>query len=462
MLLETKKVLVLGFLIVLCGCSFDSERSIEEIQKSGKLIVLTRNAPTTYYFDSNEQATGPEYEMVEAFAGYLGVKVEYKVYSTVHEILETLEKEQGDIAAAGIPKTEIGNSRFIYGPVYQKITQQIVCHNSLKNVREENDLPGLKIVVPKNSSEEEILSRIKEKLPDLVWEFSDELNSEQLLEKIWSAEIDCTVVDSNIASVNRRYFPELNVAFSLRQTEPLAWVLKSNSRNLQKGLEEWFEEFESRGDITRIWEKYYGFIRQFDYVDTVAFHKAIENRYPKYQYQFEKAAQQYDLDKLLLAAHSYQESHWQPKARSPTGVRGIMMLTLPTARALGVKSRLNPYENIMAGAKHFSDLLKSFNEGVKDPDRAWLALAAYNVGRGHLHDAQVLARRLGKNPYLWSDLRDVLPLLSNKKFYKTLKYGYARGREPVRYVQRIRNYRDILENKLNQGLRIEEKNSNPN
>lgn len=125
-----------------------------------------------------------------------------------------------------------------------------------------------------------------------------------------------------------------------------------------------------------------------------------------------------------------------------------MMLTLPTAKSLGVKSRLNPYENIMAGAKHFSNLLKSFNEKVENPDRTWLALAAYNVGRGHLHDAQELARRMGKNPYLWGDLRDVLPLLSNKKYYKTLKYGYARGREPVKYVQRIRNYKDILENKL--------------
>ena len=85
---------------------------------------------------------------------------------------------------------------------------------------------------------------------------------------------------------------------------------------------------------------------------------------------------------------------------------------------------------------------------MKYPDRSWLALAAYNVGRGHLHDAQTLARRLGKNPYVWSDLKEVLPLLSQKKFYKTLKYGYARGREPVRYVQRIRNYRDILEKEL--------------
>lgn len=455
--LNTKSlsVLISGFLVILFGCSQESGRSIEEIQKSGKLIILTRNAPTTYYFDSNDQATGPEYEMAEAFAKYLGVKTEYRVYNTVHEIVEALEKGPGDLAAAGMPKTEISNTRFLFGPVYQEIQQQIVCQNDLKHVRKENDLLGLKLVVPKNSSYEETLDRFKKKLPDLVWESSEELNSEQLLEKIWRAEVDCTAVDSSITSINRRYFPELIVAFRLSQSEPLAWVLKPHSRDLQKSLETWFEGFKSSGDLSQIREKYYGFIRKFDFVDTVAFHKAIEKKYPKYRYQFDKAAQQYDLDKFLLAAHSYQESHWKPKARSPTGVRGIMMLTLPTAKSLGVKSRLNPYENIMAGAKHFSDLLKSFSDEVKEPDRTWLALAAYNVGRGHLHDAQELARRMGKNPYLWSDLRDVLPLLSNKKYYKTLKYGYARGREPVQYVQRIRNYSDILQNKFSQEQLIE-------
>ncbi len=446
---KTLSVLISGFLVILFSCSLENGRSLKEIKKSGKLIILTRNAPTTYYFDSNEQATGPEYEMVEAFAKHLGVTAEYRVYNTVHEIVEALEKGTGDLAAAGMPKTEIRNTRFLFGPIYQEIQQQIVCQNDLNHVREENNLLGLKLVVPKNTSYEEALSRLKKKLPDLVWESSEELNSEQLLEKIWRAEFDCTAVDSNITAINRRYFPELIVAFRLTQTEPLAWVLKPNSDDLQKSLEVWFKEFNSSGDMNQVREKYYGFIRKFDFVDTVAFHKAIEKKYPKYQYQFDKAAQQHNLDKFLLAAHSYQESHWKPKAKSPTGVRGIMMLTLPTAKSLGVKSRLNPYENIMAGAKHFSNLLKSFSDEVTDPDRSWLALAAYNVGRGHLHDAQELARRMGKNPYLWSDLREVLPLLSNKKYYKTLKYGYARGREPVKYVQRIRNYRDILENKLN-------------
>lgn len=453
--------IVPAYLILLWGCSLESGRSIKEIQNSGKLIVLTRNAPTTYYFDSNEKATGPEYEMAEAFAKNLGVETEYRVFHTIHEILEALENGQGDLAAAGMTKTKIRDKRFIFGPVYQEVQQQVVCRNGLKNVREINDLVGLKLVVPKNSSYEETLNLYKVKFSDLAWESSDELNSEQLFEKIWREESDCTVVDSNITSINRRYFPELIVAFELTQSEPLAWVLRSNSSDLQRALEAWFKAFKSNGKMNQINERYYGFLKKFDFVDTISFHNAIDERYPKYKYQFDKAAKIHGLDKFILAAHSYQESHWRPKAKSPTGVRGIMMLTLPTAKSLGVKSRLDPYENIMAGAKHFSNLLKSFNQLVTEPDRTWLALAAYNVGRGHLHDAQELARRMAKNPYRWSDLRDVLPLLSNKKYYKTLKYGYARGREPVKYVQRIRNYSDILRNKLSQEKVIERNQFNP-
>ena len=440
---------MIGSLIIfLCNCSLNTERSIEEIQNSGKLIVLTRNAPTTYYFDSNDQVTGPEYEMAESFARFLGIKTEYKVFHTVDKILQALKKGEGDFAAAGIPKTAIKDSPFLFGPAYQKVQQQVVCRNGVKHVKKVDDLTSIRFVVPKSSSYEETLNHFKKKSPDLDWESSSTLNSEQLFEKVRKAEIDCTAANSNITSINRRYFPKLIVPFELKEAEHLAWVLGPKNQDLQNVLEEWFEEFKSNGELDQIRERYFGYIKKFDFVDTTIFHKAIEEKYPKYKRQFEKAAKQYNLDKLLLAAHSYQESHWNPRAKSPTGVRGIMMLTLPTAKSLGVKSRLNPDENIMAGAKHFSNLLKTFNKEVKKPDRTWLALAAYNVGRGHLHDAQELARRMNKNPHLWSDLKKVLPLLSNKKYYKTLKYGYARGREPVKYVQRIRNYRDILANKL--------------
>jgi len=438
--------ILIGFSCLL-GCSM-GDGSLDAIKASGKLVVLTRNAPTTYYFDAEEQATGPEYEMAESFASSLGVQTEYKLFSTTDEILEALEQGQGDLAAAGITRTPGRENRFRFGSVYQEVAEQVVCRKSGNRARKPADLVGLKIAVSAGTSYEESLRLLKANHPDLLWQADTALNTEQLLEKVWLKEIDCTVADANIVAINQRYFPELIVTFDLTKPRPLAWAVEADSGDLQKAMKIWFAQFQSQGEMGQVIERYYDFIEKFDYVDTKAFQKAVRKKYPRFRPAFEEAAKRHDLDPILLSAHGYQESRWNPRAKSPTGVRGMMMLTLTTAKALGVKSRLDPYESIMGGAEYFSKLLRRFDDAVKNPDRSWLALAAYNVGRGHLHDAQKLARQLGKNPYVWNDLKEVLPLLSQKKYYKTLKYGYARGREPVRYVQRIRNYRDIMEKEL--------------
>ncbi|WP_225741755.1 transglycosylase SLT domain-containing protein [Halospina sp. K52047b] len=209
------------------------------------------------------------------------------------------------------------------------------------------------------------------------------------------------------------------------------------------------ESFRKSGRLEVVKEHYYGYFEVFDYVDTRRLIRRVDERYPKYRSYFETAAEQYDLPYILLSAQGYQESHWRARARSPTGVRGIMMLTLNTAKEVGVDNRLDPKQSIFGGAKYLAKLKNErFSDKVEEPDRTWLALAAYNVGRGHLHDAQRLAREQDLNPHRWGDVKQVLPLLSKKFIYQNLKYGYARGYEPVRYVQRIREYQHILENEI--------------
>jgi membrane-bound lytic murein transglycosylase F len=165
---------------------------------------------------------------------------------------------------------------------------------------------------------------------------------------------------------------------------------------------------------------------------------------PRYQDDFEKAAKTFGFDWRLLAAMGYQESHWNPRARSFTGVRGLMMLTQRTAEEMGIENRLDPAQSIRGGSKYVAGLRKRLDESVKEPDRTWMALAAYNVGFGHLEDARRLAEKMGKNPDLWIDVKDILPLLSQQRYYKQTRYGYARGQEPVTYVQNIRRYYDVL------------------
>jgi membrane-bound lytic murein transglycosylase F len=326
----------------------------------------------------------------------------------------------------------------------------VVCRRD--NVQPETieELVGLKIKVIAGSSYVERLQVLREQYPGLAWKETDSEDTEQLLRAVWQREIDCTVADSNIVDINRRYFPELIAPLNLNESESLGWMMSAERGDLQDAIKSWFEGFENSGELAVLQERYYGFIELFDYVDTRRFIKRIKSRYPKYEKYFTEAAKKYELSPIMLAAQAYQESHWRANARSPTGVRGIMMLTLNTARAMGVKSRLDPRQSIFGGARYMNKLLNNqFDEEVAEPDRSWLALAAYNVGRGHVHDAQTLAREQGLNPYLWSDVKQVLPLLSDKRYYRNLKHGYARGNEPVRYVQRIRDYQHILENELN-------------
>jgi membrane-bound lytic murein transglycosylase F len=445
-----------GVLLLLAACTQSTNeaqkptRSLQQIQESGKLIVLTRNAPTSIYIDRDGQQSGPEYDLIESFAASLNLEVEYITRNSIKEIIDGIENAQGDLAAAGLTITSQRQELFLFGPAYQDVTQQIVCRRD--NVQPETieDLVGLNIVVIAGSSYVEQLESLQQKHSDLAWKETTTEDTEQLLYSVWQRKVDCTVADSNIVDINRRYFPELIAPLNIHQAESLGWMMSNERSDLKAAIDAWFEPFQQAGDLASLLEKYYGFFETFDYVDTRRFIKQIKKRFPKYQALFKEAAAKYDLPYLLLSAQAYQESHWRANARSPTGVRGMMMLTLETAKAMGVKSRLDPKQSIFGGAKYMSSLIKKrFSDEVQEPDRTWLALAAYNVGRGHLHDAQTLAREQGLNPFLWGDVKQVLPLLSDKKYYRNLKYGYARGNEPVRYVQRIREYQHILENELN-------------
>ncbi|AUC87383.1 membrane-bound lytic murein transglycosylase MltF [Alteromonas sp. MB-3u-76] len=285
--------------------------------------------------------------------------------------------------------------------------------------------------------------------PNLSWVESASLTTEQILYKVWQREIDYSIADSNIVDLNRRYFPELIAPFNLARSENLAWMLNTSSRALAEAVNEWFLDYQETGRLDSTLDQYYGFFEVFDYVDTRTFIRHVDERFPEFRQYFSDAAKKYNLPFHLLAAQAYQESHWLADAVSPTGVRGIMMLTQKTAKEVGVSNRLDPKQSIFGGARYLSKIrTHRFVDEVEEPDRTWLALAAYNVGRAHLHDAQTLARQLNLNPHKWADMKQVLPLLSDRRYYKDLRYGYARGTEPVRYVQRIREYHHIIENEL--------------
>ncbi|MDH5179551.1 MAG: membrane-bound lytic murein transglycosylase MltF [Gammaproteobacteria bacterium] len=436
-----------GILIYLLLSRLDPQQHtvLAEVKERGELRIVTRNAPTTWYEKHNGQFAGIEYDMALAFAEHLGVKPRFIIKETIEDILTSLSSGEADIAAAGLTITDSRETEFRFGPSYQSVKQQVICRRDAKQQpRAIEALDSQQLHVAARTSYAERLTELQQDYPQLNWRQHDEHDTEYLLRRVWLRKLDCTVADTNIFAVNQRYYPELAVMFDLSDDTPLAWAMRNNAGLLQAAVENWFSGFKESGKLTVLLDRYYGHLDSFDYVDTQKFRKRITSRLPRYRKWFKQAAKKYRIDWRLLAALSYQESHWNPRAKSPTGVRGIMMLTQPTARQLGVKSRLDPEASIFAGARYLAQIRRRLPKSIKEPERTWMALAAYNFGFGHLMDGMQLAEQLGKDPQVWVELEEVLPLLSQQRYYRTLKHGYARGGEAVYYVKQIRDYRDIL------------------
>jgi membrane-bound lytic murein transglycosylase F len=282
--------------------------------------------------------------------------------------------------------------------------------------------------------------------PDLIIEQNLGLDSEQLLNLVWEKIIEYTVADSNEVEINQRYYPELRVAFELSEPEELAWAFPpGDDHSLIDQAKTYFNQLQMTGRLDQLLERYYGHVNDFDYVETRRYLSRIEKRLPKYRRWFIKAGEKTDIDWRLLAAIGYQESHWDPKAVSPTGVRGIMMITRDTMKQLGIdESRHDAETSIMGGSRYIKQIKTKIPSRIKEPDRTWMALAAYNVGFGHLEDARVLTQRDDADPDKWVNVKNYLPRLSQKKWYEQTKYGFARGKEPVSYVENVRDFYDIL------------------
>ena len=418
---------------------------LERIQSKGKLSVITFNGPTTY-FEGNQGPGGFEYELARAFADKLGVKLEMKIADQLDQIMPEIKAAHVDMAAAGLSITEERKKEFSFSNSYQTIKQQVIFRSGgKKRPRKAADLAGRDIMITAGSSHAERLAGLKKKHPDISWQETATETPENLLVQVWEKKLDLTIADSNILSVVRQFYPDLKIAFSLPPDDKLAWMFTlTNDTSLLKAANKFLKKMKSSGDLDRLLDRYYGPSSKFNYVNTKTFLQRIDHLLPAYEDMFRLAEKNTGIDWRLLAAQAYQESHWDADAVSPTGVRGIMMLTRATAKRLKIEDRRDPAESIAGGSRYLKLLMDGLPQRIKQPDRLWLALAAYNIGIGHLEDARVLTQKAGGDPDSWLDVRKHLPLLASPEWHKKTKYGYARGYEPVAYVNRIRGYYAIL------------------
>ncbi len=423
----------------------DKPSTLERIKEDGVLRVITRNSPATYFQDRNGE-TGFEYELVKRFADDLGVKLEIETADNLDDLFGQLGKPKGPVlAAAGLVSSEQRAQQVRFSHPYLEVTPQIIYRNGQSRPTTPADLVGKKIMVLKGSTHAEQLAELKKQNPAIEYEESDAVEVVDLLRMVDEGQIDLTLVDSNEVAMNQVYFPNVRVAFDLGNASNQSWAVAAGDDNsLLNEINSYLNKVEKNGTLQRLKDRYYGHVDVLGYVGAYTFAQHLQQRLPKYEKHFKAYAKEEKVDWRLLAAIGYQESLWQPAVTSKTGVRGLMMLTQNTAQAMGVSNRLDAKQSIMGGAKYLAKIKDELDDSIAEPDRTWFALAAYNVGTGHLEDARTLAKREGLNPNKWLDVKKMLPRLAQKQWYSKTRYGYARGGEPVHFVANIRRYYDIL------------------
>lgn len=416
--------------------------ALKRIYARKYLRLVTLNGATSYYLDQNDQQAGLEYELARKFSNDLGVKLHITTVGTYRQMVEYLQQGQADIAAASLVASPQRRRELRFGPAYQYVTPLVIYRRGRPQPRTLEDLRPGHFAISALHSHEEYLQRLAPAASGgVVQPVKIEGTSEDLMALVWHKKLDYTVVNSHEWSLNRHNFPELRAAFAVANPQPVAWAMRPGcDQSLAVRVSRFFKMINKNKELAQLLERYFGHVNQFDYVGTVKFIQHIKGRLPAYRGLFEETARDQQLDWRLLASMAYQESHWNPKAVSPTGVRGLMMLTQKTAADLDLNNRTDPKQSVHGGAVYLRQLMRRLPKAIVGPDRSWMALSAYNVGYGHLMDAREITRERGGNANKWMDVKMNLPLLTQRKWYKKTRNGYARGHEPVVYVENIRRY----------------------
>jgi membrane-bound lytic murein transglycosylase F len=436
-------VMALALAIAMPGCESGST-GLAQLRARGELRVATLNQPTAYYLGAHGPQ-GFEYRLARAFADSLGIQLIIEPARDRVSLRELLAEGRADIAAAQLTADDNWKRVGLATATYLEIQQLVVQRRGRPPSHNIAALNGARVVVRVDSPQLQLLRDLRASgATYLAW---TELPREQAdpLDWLSSGDADFAIVDRNEFEFARHLYPEVAVAFALPDPRPVQWLVRRSDLELRDAVNRFFVSARASGLLRRLASDAEAEAGGFEYLEARRFQDDIGTRLPELRAWFEQAAAAHSLDWRLLAAVGYQESHWSDQATSADGAAGIMMLTAATARAMGVLDRGNTMQNIAGGAAYLAQVLRMIPEHVPEPDRTWLALAAYNVGFGHLEDARILAQTQGKDPDSWADVSRYLPWLAQERWYSQAKRGYARGWEPVRFVEQVRSFLAVLE-----------------
>jgi len=421
------------------------EQLSQQRHQQKNLAIVIKAGPHTYQADKDQNKQGLEFDLLQGFAKTQGLKLEVILAQEESEVLAALERGLADIALTGQPLSQTQSSKLISSSEYMDITTQLIYRHGNGKPLSFESLEGKRILVPNFAHYRDKQAFIESQHRDMLWEFSD-LSSDAILAEIHHGKADYALMGSHEFLELRSKYPRTRVAFDLYYPEGLSFIINPLSADfIADALDEYIEQSFSDNTIARLKERYLGPADDVNPLGSLTFFKRINHRLPHYQDLIEDVAAENQLDWRLLAAIAYQESHWNPNAKSPTGVRGMMMLTQETAKDLGIENRLDLSQSLRGGARYFTSIYKRLPKTIKEPDRTWFALAAYNVGLGHIFDARKITEFHGADNNHWANVKQYLPLLEREEWYQYTRYGKARGSEPVNYVQNIRHFQHLLQ-----------------
>jgi membrane-bound lytic murein transglycosylase F len=426
------------------GCT-PAPKPVPPVSQSGELVVLTVNGPASYFEDAQGNPSGLEYDLAMLFAHELKATPVFITADSPAKVERLLREGRAHLAAAALPRHFDFPGGLTWGPSYFTTQHQVVGRSGEPMPKALSDI-GDRPVGVIDESVAEFLVSVPSKLPLHIDRLPAGTSTADLLEQVVEGRIDFALVESNRFTLARRYFPQLEVAFNVGKPVDYAWLVAAGEsrKAILEAAGPFFERIRKDGTLKRLVDRYYGHAARITVVDSGTLIERIGTRLPELRAHFQEAEVVSGIDWRLVAALGYQESHWDADATSPTGVRGLMMLTDETAQRVQVKNRLDARESILGGARYLALIRETLNTRIPEPDRTYLALAAYNMGVGHLEDARIFAERAKLSPDRWQDVRQMLPRLSEPEWFQQARHGYARGFEAMQLVDNVRNYYDII------------------
>ena len=411
------------------------------IKKHKVLRVLTRNNAATYFLWRGE-LMGFEYELARHFAKQQGLRIEMVVPPSREDLITWLEEGKGDVIAASLTINEQRKQQGIaFSSAYNSVSEVLVTRASEPGLEKVEDLAGRTVVVRRSSSYWDSLESLRKSGIDVKLQAAPEdMETEEIIQKVAEGSYDLTVADSNILDIELTWRDDIRAAFPLGDPVDYGWAVRAEDKQLLGAINSYFKK-EYRGLFYNItYQKYFKNPREIRTHVQQRVDGVEAGALSPYDDLVRKYADKYNFDWRLVTSQMYQESRFDPDAKSWAGALGLLQVLPRTAKEFGYQKLREPEQGLQAGL-HYLDWLKDrFEDDLSVQDRMWFALASYNAGVGHVRDARRLAKKMGWDSNHWfNNVERAMLLLSKRKYAKQSRHGYVRGREPVKYVREIRD-----------------------